>query len=187
MYHRYLQLFTLELLLRCLQFFCYTGRCSSQTRDRVERETAQKNRRPLKVFLCHAHADRDPVRILYSRLTKDGVDAWLDKEKLIGGQNFEYEISKAVRESDVVVVCLSKEFNRAGFRQKEVKWALDAAMNQPEGEIFIIPLRLEECETLESLRELHWVDYFEIDGYNMLMRALRARADKIDVTLLSNN
>ena len=32
MYHRYLQLFTLELLLRCLQFFCYTGRCSSQLR-----------------------------------------------------------------------------------------------------------------------------------------------------------
>ena len=30
--------------------------------------------RPLKVFLCHAHADRDPVRALYTRLTKDGVD-----------------------------------------------------------------------------------------------------------------
>lgn len=38
---------------------------------------------PLKVFLCHAHADRDPVRGLYARLTKDGVDAWLDKEKLL--------------------------------------------------------------------------------------------------------
>jgi len=48
-------------------------------------------KRPLKVFpstgsghrLCHAHiiplwdADRDPVRALYTRLTKDGVDAWL--------------------------------------------------------------------------------------------------------------
>ena len=30
MYHGYLQFFTLELLLRCLQFFCYRGRCSSQ-------------------------------------------------------------------------------------------------------------------------------------------------------------
>ena len=36
-------------------------------------------KRPLKVFLCHAHADRDPVRALPAgaRLTKDGVDAWL--------------------------------------------------------------------------------------------------------------
>jgi hypothetical protein len=40
-------------------------------------------KRLLKVFLCHAHADRDPVRGLYARLTKDGVDAWLDKAKFI--------------------------------------------------------------------------------------------------------
>jgi hypothetical protein len=64
------------------------------------------NKRPLKVFLCHAHADRDPVRGLYTRLTKDGVDAWLDKAKLHGersrtilpGQDWELEIRKAVRE-----------------------------------------------------------------------------------------
>jgi hypothetical protein len=30
-------------------------------------------KRPLKVFLCHAHADRDAVRALYMRLVNDGV------------------------------------------------------------------------------------------------------------------
>jgi hypothetical protein len=34
-------------------------------------------KRPLKVFLCHAHADRDPVRALYTRLAKYGMDAWI--------------------------------------------------------------------------------------------------------------
>jgi hypothetical protein len=33
-------------------------------------------KRPLKVFLCHAHADREPVRELYTRLTQDGVDVF---------------------------------------------------------------------------------------------------------------
>ena len=37
-------------------------------------------KRPLKVFLSHAHSDADAVRALYDRLTADGVDAWLDKE-----------------------------------------------------------------------------------------------------------
>ncbi|MEP7134517.1 MAG: toll/interleukin-1 receptor domain-containing protein [Chloroflexota bacterium] len=78
-------------------------------------------KRPLKVFLCHAHADHDAVRGLYSRLTKDGVDAWLDQEKLLPGQDWELEIRKAVREAGVVVVCLSKQFNQAGFQQKEVR------------------------------------------------------------------
>jgi hypothetical protein len=71
-------------------------------------------KRPLKVFLCHAHADRDAVRGLYSRLTtpalaggarEDSVDAWLDKAKPCGehrrtilpGQDWELEIRKAVR------------------------------------------------------------------------------------------
>ena len=138
---------------------------------------------PLKVFLCHAHADRDSVRGLYTRLTQDGVDAWLDKAKLLPGQDWELEIRKAVREADVVVVCLSKQFNQAGFRQKEVKWALDTAMEQPEGEIFIIPARLDECDILKSLGKLHCVDLFENDGYDSLKRALRARADKIGATI----
>ena len=68
------------------------------------------NKRPLKVFLCHimpvgyAHADRNPVpqgdnvRGLPAgtRLTKDGVDAWLDKANLLPGQDWELEIRKAV-------------------------------------------------------------------------------------------
>ncbi|MCI0555994.1 MAG: toll/interleukin-1 receptor domain-containing protein [Anaerolineae bacterium] len=52
--------------------------------------------RPLKVFLCHARADRDAVRALYTRLTQDGVDAWFDKAKLLPGQDWELEIRKAV-------------------------------------------------------------------------------------------
>jgi len=66
-----------------------------------------ETKRPLKVFLCHAHiiplwdADRDAVHALYTRLTNDGLDAWLDKEKLLPGLDWELEICKAVRESDV--------------------------------------------------------------------------------------
>jgi hypothetical protein len=61
------------------------------------------DKRPFKVFLCHAHADRNPVRGLYARLIQDGVDAWFDKAKLHGersrtilpGQDWEFEIRKA--------------------------------------------------------------------------------------------
>jgi formylglycine-generating enzyme required for sulfatase activity len=140
-------------------------------------------KRPLNVFLCHAHSDAKAVHTLYDRLIGDGVDAWLDKEKLIGGQDWEYEIRKSVRESDVVVVCLSQQFSQKGFRQYEVRIALEEANLQPEGEIFIIPLRLEECNVPQSLRRWHWVDLFESDGYERLMRALQARANRIGATL----
>lgn len=140
-------------------------------------------KRPIKVFLCHADVDSNPVRALYDRLVNDGVDAWLDKENILPGQAWDYEIRKAVREADAVLVCLSKQFNQAGYRQKEVRLALDAAMEKPDGDIFIIPARLEECETLESLRAWNWVNLFETDGYDKLMRALNVQAEKVGANI----
>ncbi len=137
---------------------------------------ATSNRR-LHVFLAHARSDQESVRSLYQRLTRDGVDAWLDQVKLLPGQDWEYEIRKAVRGSDVVIVCLSEQFVRKrGYRQKEVRIALEEAELMPEGQVFIIPARLEKCEPPESLRRWQHVDLFELDGYKKLMQALKRHA-----------
>ncbi|MBI1877020.1 MAG: toll/interleukin-1 receptor domain-containing protein, partial [Chloroflexi bacterium] len=64
--------------------------------------------RPLRVFLCHAAADKPTVRDLYQRLQSEGfIQPWLDEEELLPGQDWQLEIPKAVRASDVVLVCLS--------------------------------------------------------------------------------
>src|SRR5213083_2999721 len=101
-----------------------------------------ETKRCLKVFLCHAHSDAKAVRDLFHYLRREGVDVWLDKESLLPGTDWDREIRKAVRESDVVVVCLSNEFNKAGYKQKEVRIALDTEQEKPEGETYIIPARL---------------------------------------------
>src|SRR3972149_1061644 len=97
--------------------------------------------RKLKVFLCHSKDDKPKVRELYLRLVADGFDAWLDEEKLAPGQDWDLEIRRAVRETDVVVVCLSNgSVTKAGYVQKEIRFALDVANEQPEDAIFIIPV-----------------------------------------------
>jgi len=57
---------------------------------------------PLRVFLCHASDDKEEVRNLYKRLELDGVDPWLDEQKLLPGQDWQQEIPQAVRQADVV-------------------------------------------------------------------------------------
>jgi formylglycine-generating enzyme required for sulfatase activity len=132
--------------------------------------------RALRVFLCHASSDKPAVRELYQRLCTDGIDAWLDEENLLPGQDWQYEIPKAVRQSDVVLVCLSRgSINKAGYIQKEIKFALDAADEQPQGTIFLIPLKLEECDVPERLSRWQWVNLYSSNGYERLMRALRVR------------
>jgi hypothetical protein len=134
----------------------------------------------LSVFLCHSSGDKTTAKDLFQRLNADGIDPWLDLDRLLPGQDWELEIRKAVKKSDIIIVCLSESsINKKGFVQKEIKYALDVADEQPEGTIFLIPLRLEACEVPDRLRRRQWVDYFEPDGYERLCKALGVRAQEL--------
>lgn len=136
----------------------------------------------MQIFLCHSSGDKTAVRGLYERLLAESFDPWLDVEKLHGGQDWELEIKRAVRSSGVVVVCLSHEsITKDGYVQKEIKFALDVADEKPEGTIFIIPLKLEECDVPDRLRKWQWIDYLHKDGFEKLRLALsRATASRAE-------
>ncbi len=134
----------------------------------------------LKVFLCHASEDKDAARNLYHRLRKHGFDPWLDEEKLLPGQNWRVEIRKAVRSADAVIVCLSpNSTTKEGYVQKEIRFALDAADEKPEGMIYLIPARLEDCAVPERLSDWQWVDLHREGGFERLLRSLRRRAKNL--------
>jgi outer membrane protein assembly factor BamD (BamD/ComL family) len=143
-----------------------------------------ESQHPLKVFLCHASGDKPQVRVLYKRLVAEGVDAWLDQEKLLPGQDWRVEIPRAVKEADVVVICLSnKSITKEGYVQKEIKFALDIAEEKLEGSIFLIPARLEDCPVPDQMSRWQWVDLFEENGFIRLLRSLKLRADKVGAVI----
>jgi transcriptional regulator with XRE-family HTH domain len=133
----------------------------------------------LRVFLCHATADIEAVRALYRKLRDDGVDPWLDEVNLLPGMEWESEIDTAVRDSDVVLVLLSQgALTTGGYIQKEIAAALDIAGQQPGSAPFLIPARLEPCDVPERLARYQWVNLYEADGYERLLRALQLRAEE---------
>jgi len=130
--------------------------------------------RKLRIFLLYARRDEEAVRRLYRRLTIDGADVWWDQEKLLPGQDWAFEIHKAIHRSDVVIACLSKRFNQqGGYRHEELRIALEKAATLLKGETFIIPARLEMCDLPELLRRWQRVDLFEADGYKKLIGVLK--------------
>lgn len=140
--------------------------------------------RPLRIFLCHSSADKSVVRNLYYRLKNDEFDPWLDEKKILPGQNWQLEIKKAVRNTDIVIVCLSRSsVSKRGFVQTEIKMALDVADEQPEGTIFIIPLKLEECDIPDRLNQWQWVNYLEEDAHDKLLLSLKHRFSEIHAQL----
>jgi hypothetical protein len=138
----------------------------------------------LKVFLCHASENKPIVQGLYDRLSAAGFDPWLDSHFLLPGMDWDLEIQKAMRSSDAVIVCLSKiSVVKEGYVQKEIKYAQEIQKEKPEGTIFLIPLQLEKCEIPFSLQDVQWGEYFESDGFELLVKALNKRADQLKRTL----
>ncbi len=145
--------------------------------------------RRLRVFLCHASQDKPAVRELYKRLAAEKwIDPWLDEENLLPGQDFDLEIYKAARDSDSIIICLSKvSVAKEGYVNKEIRRALDAADEKTEGAIYIIPLRLDDCSpSFERLKKLHWVDYFSPTAHEKLIKSLRLRADSLNIETSEN-
>ncbi len=133
--------------------------------------------RRLNIFMCHASDDKPAVRQLYDQLQHEGFDPWLDEEDLLPGQDWRHEIGKAVRAADVVLVCLSrKSINKNGYVQKEIRIALEAADQMPEGRSFLIPVKLEDCSVPERFSSLHWVDLTAPGAQARLFKSLRAVA-----------
>jgi len=139
----------------------------------MKRSTQKPN-----IFLIHAHTDRAAVHLLYTRMLKDGINVWLDAESLQPGQDWQHEIRKAILKSELVIVCLSRKFDKQpGYRHEELNIALEKAKLLVGDEIFIIPVRMEECVMPESVRHLQRVDLFKTGGYKKLIRALRKQVE----------
>jgi hypothetical protein len=142
------------------------------------------DQRPLKVYISYAAQDEPAARKLYDALKGQGwIDPWLDRVNILPGQDRDVEIPQAVRASDTFVICLSGYFKQAGSQQRELRIALDANMEQPEGEIFMIPARLEDCEIPHNLRRFQAVDLFTDTGFEKLIRALRLDAQRRNIAI----
>lgn len=141
----------------------------------------------LKVFLCHASEDKPEVRELYRRLNAEGwIDVWLDEMKILPGQEWDLEIEKAVEDANVVVVCISsRSVEKEGYIQSQLRTVLNVAEEKPEGAIFVIPLKLDNCETPRRLKIWQWVDYFpssQLDwAYQRLLESFKQRAKTLTI------
>jgi hypothetical protein len=131
-----------------------------------------------KLFLCYAGEDREKVSAIYDRLCKDGFDPWMDKKNLVGGKDWKFEICRAIESANFFIACLSNNFRNRTYAHKEIKLALDVLDTMPEGAIYLIPTRLEECVIEGRLADRQWVDLFNPNGYNSLLRALHWKDSK---------
>lgn len=137
------------------------GDDKSASELRTTGEQVAERPTPSKVFVCYPKSRQPEAERVYDHLSSLGLDVWLDKKRLVLGDDWEAEIRRAVAQTDFFVVLFCREFDSAGFRHREVRWAIDALNHRPPFSTFIIPFILEPCDIPEWAAAFHAGDYAE--------------------------
>ena len=116
-----------------------------------------------KIFIGYAESDRKWAIRLYKDLTEAGGDPWMAEANLLPGQTRTLTTKQAMEESSYILLLLSQNsLSREDSLHKTIKRALELEDYYPPSQIFLIPLRLDDCEPedYERLQELHTLDLF---------------------------
>lgn len=132
------------------------------------------------VFIAYVQEDAAAAERLYGDLHVAGFSPWMDRRKLLPGQNWPRSIEESIARSDFFVACFSRRSvtKRGGF-QAEIRYALTCARRVPLDEIFLVPVRLDDCRVPASIRnEIQYVDLFpDWDrGVRRLLRILQEQS-----------
>jgi hypothetical protein len=130
-----------------------------------------------RIFIAYVQEDARSAERLYAVFQDHGFDPWLDRKKLLPGQNWPRAIQQAIEVSDFFVACLSsRAIRKRGQFQAELRYALDCARRVPLDQVYLIPVRLEECPFPACIsQELQYVDLFPDweEGVRRLIAAVK--------------
>ena len=132
-----------------------------------------------RVFIAYVQEDLSLIKKLYRAFEQHGFRPWLDKKKLLPGQNWPRAIETAIQTSDFFVACFSRRAtSKRGSFHSELRYALNCAAKVPLDEIFFIPLRLDDCVVPRRIsRQVQYLDLFpEWDaGVSRVIAVIRAQ------------
>lgn len=133
------------------------------------------------VFLSYTSADREQVGEVASKLIANKVDAWIDYRRIKPGQNWDFEIRKALDRAAIIVVFISENsVKKTGYVQRELKLALEKAEEKLVEDIYLIPVLLDDATPIPAqLKDRHFIRYSDDNFIGNLIGAISSQLQKI--------
>lgn len=131
--------------------------------------------------MSYASPDRDRVTPYFDRLESRGFDVWMDYRRLKAGQNWDFEIRRALEKAAIIVVFISNNsVDRRGYIQREIKLALHKLEEKLTEDIYIIPVLLDEDTKIpHQIESIHCVKTWESDSYASVEEAVNHQLQAI--------
>lgn len=133
------------------------------------------------IFLSYGSPDLAQARTLYNRLKARGLNVWFDKEDLLPGQRWDFEIKRALRQSDIVLFLISStSIERRGYVQREMKLAISHLEEKLPGDIYAIPILLDTGVKLEGpLSDIQYISAEEAGFEDVLVGAIEKQLSNL--------
>jgi hypothetical protein len=111
------------------------------------------------VFVSYATPDRERISDYFEWLKDRGVEVWMDCQSIKPGQNWDFEIKRALDKSTMILMFVSRHsHSRRGYVQREIKLALDKLSEKLIDDIYVIPVLLDpEVEMPEQLSAIQYI------------------------------
>jgi len=140
----------------------------------------------ISVFISYAREDSDIAARIYKDLSSNNLSPWLDKEEILPGQDWMDELENAISKCTYFIALLStNSVSKTGVVQKELKRALEKLEQHPRSAIYLVPVRIEECDpSYTEIKRLHWLDLFPSyeKGIANLIKVLKREISEVSPT-----
>jgi hypothetical protein len=136
------------------------------------------------IFFSYVRPDQVRVLPFFDYLQTQGFDVWMDCRKLKPGQNWEYEIKRALDQATFVIVFVSQNsYDKRGYVQRELKLALDKHTERLVDDIYIIPVLLDdEVQMPEQFRKFQSITASELDSNERIVDALNHQLTRLGLS-----
>jgi tetratricopeptide (TPR) repeat protein len=124
----------------------------------------------LHIFISYSRTDSDFADRLQADLLARNFDAWVDRHEIVGSQNWQDEIEKAIQTCDVMLMILSPKALESEYVIEEYRYAKTLKRR-------ILPLHYKTIQVGPmGINDIQWVDFRNERAYGAsldeLLRAL---------------
>jgi len=148
--------------------------------DKVAKKVKQPKTQPVQtkpiVFLCHEQEDKDFAVQLYGELKESGIEPWIDKEDLKGGDRWEKVIERTInKEIDYLIILNSKALlgKGEGYVNTEIKFAIKRQLRFSGQLRFIIPIIIDGSDLREDIEMLQGIVVNDPSDIDELVKAIK--------------
>ena len=104
------------------------------------------------VFISYAHQDKAFAKRLADRLENEGMRVWWDFDRLKGGQDWQKEIERAIKQCNFFLIALTPDSVTSEWVGNEITYANKSRKT-------IIPLHLKTCDIPIGLIKKQYIDF----------------------------